>query len=47
MNHMYRKEYKGMLDSVIFKGIIDECEKRKTLQPSSIVTLIDQLFDNL
>ncbi|KAG0757608.1 hypothetical protein G6F62_007207 [Rhizopus arrhizus] len=47
MNCNYREKYAAEFDMTIYKEIMDECEKRRTLLPSSITVKIDNLFDYL
>ncbi|KAI9485754.1 MAG: hypothetical protein EXX96DRAFT_18520 [Benjaminiella poitrasii] len=47
MNCNYREIYAAEFDPKTYKEIMDECEKRRTILPSSITVKIDNLFDNL
>ncbi|CEG66144.1 hypothetical protein RMATCC62417_02777 [Rhizopus microsporus] len=47
MNCNYREKYAAEFDTTAYTEIMDECEKRRTLLPSSITVKIDNLFDDL
>jgi hypothetical protein len=47
VNCNYREKYAAEFDTTTYKEIMDECEKRRTLLPSSITVKTDNLFDNL
>ncbi|KAG0163098.1 hypothetical protein DFQ30_000739 [Apophysomyces sp. BC1015] len=47
MNSNYREKYEAEFDILTNNGVMDECEKRRKLPPSSITAKIDKLFDDL
>ena len=47
MNCNYREKYAAEFDMTTYKEIMDECEKRRTLLPSSITIKIDNIFNDL